>query len=94
MAGERMKPEAFTEISAICTDPDFLGRGLARRLASILGRRIVADGRVPFLNVLPENSGAIALYESLGFTPRRMMQVHLLRKPGGDAGDDPFFSSL
>lgn len=94
MAGERMKPQAFTEISAICTDPDFLGKGLARRLASILGRRIVADGRVPFLNVLPENAGAIALYESLGFTRRRMMQVHLLRKPGGEADNDPFFSSL
>jgi len=94
MAGERMKPEGFTEISAICVHPDFLGQGHARRLTSIMGRRIVASGRVPFLNVLPENAAAIGLYESVGFTPRRLMQVHLLRKPGGDAADDPFFSSL
>lgn len=94
MAGERMKALGFTEISAICVHPEHQGRGHARRLTSILGKRIVADGRVPFLNVLPENAAAIALYESLGFRLRRLMQVHLLRKPGGDITHDPFFSSL
>ncbi len=94
MAGERMKPGDFTEISAICVHPDHLGRGHARRLTSIMGRRIVASGRTPFLNVLPENTPAIRLYESLGFTPRRMMQVHLFSKPGGDGASDAFFKSL
>ncbi len=94
IAGERMKPAGFTEISAVCVHPDHLGRGHARRLMSIVGKRIVADGRVPFLNVLPENFGAIKLYESLGFTPRHMMKVHLLKKPGGDGATDAFFSSL
>jgi GNAT superfamily N-acetyltransferase len=94
MAGERMKPMDFTEISAICVHPDFQGRGHARRLTSILGKRIVADGRVPFLNVLPENTAAIGLYESLGFTLRRRMHVQLFRHPGGDVADDSFFSSL
>ncbi len=94
MAGERMKPAGFTEISAVCVHPDHLGRGHARKLMSIIGKRIVVDGRVPFLNVLPENFGAIKLYESLGFTPRHMMKVHLLKKPGGDGATDAFFSSL
>ncbi len=94
MAGERMKPSGFTEISAVCVHPDHLGRGHARKLMSIVGSRIVADGRVPFLNVLPDNAGAIKLYESLGFAPRHMMKVHLLRKPGGDGATDAFFSSL
>ena len=94
MAGERMKPADFTEISAICVHPDFQGRRHARRLTSILAKRILADSRVPFLNVLPENTTAIGLYESLGFTLRRRLHVHLLRKPGGDMADDPFFSSL
>ena len=94
MAGERMKPAGFTEISAVCVHPDHLGRGHARRLMSIVGKRIVADGRVPFLNVLPDNHGAIKLYESLGFTPRHMMKVHLLQKPGGDGTTDSFFKSL
>jgi ribosomal protein S18 acetylase RimI-like enzyme len=94
MAGERMKPDSFTEVSAICTHPDWQGRGLARRLTTIMCRRAVADGKVPFLNVLPENAGAINLYESLGFRPRRLMQVHVFRKPGGDAATDSYFSAL
>ncbi len=94
MAGERMKPNDFTEISAICVHPDYLGKGHARRLSSIIGKRILADGRMPFLNVLPDNTPAIRLYESLGFTPRRMMQVHLFSRPGGDGQSDAFFKSL
>ena len=94
MAGERMKPGNFTEISAICTHPDYQGRGLAKRLTQIIGARIVEAGQTPFLNVLPENVSARALYDRLGFSLRRQMFVHLLRKPGGEATDDPFFSSL
>lgn len=94
MVGERMKPSNFTEISAICVHPDHQGKGHARRLTSIMMKRVVADGRVPFLNVLPDNRPAIALYESLGFVPRRLMEVHLFRKPGDDGTGDPFFSSL
>ncbi len=94
MAGERMKPDGYTEVSAICVHPDHLGRGHARRLTSIMGRRYVADGKVPFLNVLPDNAPAIGLYQSLGFATRRLMHVHLLRKPGGEPSHDAFFSSL
>jgi ribosomal protein S18 acetylase RimI-like enzyme len=94
MAGERMKPDRFTEVSAICVHPDHQGKGYARRLTSIMMRRVLADGRVPFLGVLPENRPAIALYESLGFEPRHLMQVHLFGKPGGDGSSDAYFSSL
>ncbi len=94
MAGERMKPGDFTEVSAICVHPDHQGKGHARRLTSIMMKRVLSDGRVPFLNVLPDNQAAIALYESLGFVPRRVLQVHLFRKPGGDGNSDPYFSHL
>jgi ribosomal protein S18 acetylase RimI-like enzyme len=94
MAGERMKPQHFTEVSAICVHPDHQGKGHARRLTSIMMKRVQADGRVPFLNVLPDNRPATTLYESLGFVPRRMMQVHLFRKPGGEGNSDPYFDSL
>jgi len=30
MAGERLKPDGFTEVSGVCTHPDFRGRGHAR----------------------------------------------------------------
>jgi len=31
MAGERMGMPGFREVSAVCTHPDFLGRGLAQK---------------------------------------------------------------
>jgi predicted GNAT family acetyltransferase len=36
MAGERLKPYGYTEISAVCTHPDYRGRGYASSLVSIL----------------------------------------------------------
>lgn len=71
MAGERLRMPGLTEISAVCTHPDHLGRGYAAGLMSIVGVRIVERGEMPFLHVLPENIRAIALYERLGFEKRR-----------------------
>ena len=68
MAGERMRPDGACEVSGVCTHPDHRGRGLARALMAAVARRIVARGDMPFLHVYPSNVGAIALYESLGFT--------------------------
>ncbi|GAB7003701.1 hypothetical protein JCM18899A_11720 [Nocardioides sp. AN3] len=39
MAGERLHPPGWTEISAVCTDADFRGRGLAGRLGHRWGPR-------------------------------------------------------
>ncbi len=36
MAGERMRFPGFTEVSGVCTHPDFRGRGLARSLSSVV----------------------------------------------------------
>jgi ribosomal protein S18 acetylase RimI-like enzyme len=70
MAGERMRFPGHTEISGVCVHPDFRGRGLARRLSSIVGARIQARGDLPFLHAWADNRAAIALYESLGFALR------------------------
>ncbi len=40
MAGERMRPDGYVEISAVCVDEDWRGRGLAGRLVKTLGRQI------------------------------------------------------
>jgi len=67
MAGERLKPPGWTEISAVCTDPLFRGRGLASRLTLAVAAAIRARGDAPFLHVAASNITAIRLYESLGF---------------------------
>jgi len=79
MAGERMRFGRFVEISAVCTDPLFRGRGLATLLMSHLARRIQAQGSLPFLHVFESNASAIALYERMGFARRRTFVVTVLR---------------
>jgi len=71
MAGERMKPDGFTEVSGVCTHPDHRGRGYAGALMRLVSRRILDRGETPFLHAYASNHGAIALYRSLGFTLRR-----------------------
>ncbi|WP_405755155.1 MULTISPECIES: GNAT family N-acetyltransferase [unclassified Streptomyces] len=71
MAGERMRPPGWSEISAVCTHPDHRGRGLAGRLVRAVAAGIRARGERPFLHAAADNTGAIALYESMGFTLRR-----------------------
>ncbi len=70
MAGERLKLDGFTEVSGVCTHPDWRGRGYATGLMGLVAQRIVARGETPFLHVYAGNSGAIALYERLGFRLR------------------------
>ncbi|MEL4320352.1 GNAT family N-acetyltransferase [Leifsonia sp. YIM 134122] len=71
MAGERMHPPGFTEISAVCTDDAYRGRGYAGRLVEAVAAGIVARGEVPILHVAGDNLGAVRLYEKLGFSIRR-----------------------
>jgi ribosomal protein S18 acetylase RimI-like enzyme len=71
MAGERMRPPGWTEISAVCTDPAHRGHGLAGRLVRAVAVGIRERGDVPFLHALADNAAGIRLYEHLGFTLRR-----------------------
>jgi predicted GNAT family acetyltransferase len=77
MAGERLKLNGFTEISAVCTHPDFRGQGHARALVEFLVAETLAEGNVPFLHVKEEN-GARFLYEKTGFRVRRTMQLTVI----------------
>jgi ribosomal protein S18 acetylase RimI-like enzyme len=67
MAGERMKVPGYTEVSAVCTHPDHLGKGYAAALMTEVMRSIRERGDKPFLHVRSDNSRAIAIYERLGF---------------------------
>ena len=80
MAGERLHPEGWTEISAVCTDEDWRGHGLAGRLIQAVGAGIRARGEIPFLHALATNP-AIGLYEKLGFRHRRGILFAAARVP-------------
>ncbi|GAA5201208.1 GNAT family N-acetyltransferase [Rugosimonospora acidiphila] len=82
MAGERMRPPGWTEISAVCTDPAYRGQGLASRLIRVLTAGIRARGETPFLHTGASNTGAIRVYEALGFTHRRTVTFAQVRTPG------------
>lgn len=75
MAGERMRYDGFTEISAVCVHPDFRGRGYAQGLVRAMMGWIADRGDTPMLHVFDDNHGAIALYESLGFVGRAVFHV-------------------
>lgn len=82
MAGERMKPGPFTEISGVCTHPDYRGRGYAAGLMRDVALAILERGETPFLHAFADNLGAIALYEKLGFVTRwRPMLMVFERTP-------------
>jgi ribosomal protein S18 acetylase RimI-like enzyme len=79
MAGERMRPPGWSEISAVCTDPAHRGQGLAGRLVRAVGAVIRERGDVPFLHAAAANAAGIRLYEELGFTLRRELRFAALR---------------
>ncbi|MFJ3640523.1 GNAT family N-acetyltransferase [Streptomyces sp. NPDC090108] len=81
MAGERLRPPGWTEISAVCTDPAFRGEGLASRLILAVAHGIRERGDTPFLHTGADNAGAIRLYESLGFRLRRRTTFLAARVP-------------
>jgi ribosomal protein S18 acetylase RimI-like enzyme len=70
MAGERLRVDGYTEVSAVCTHPDHLGKGYAAALMRTVMRGILERGEMPFLHSRADNARAIALYERLGFRHR------------------------
>ena len=80
MAGERLKLPGFTEVSAVCTHPDHRGHGYAAALMGVVAGRIEARGETPFLHVYPHNTGAIGIYERLGYRIRTQMKMTVLSR--------------
>lgn len=80
MAGQRLHPQQYAEISAVCTHPDFLKKGLASQLIMNQVYRIRSSSEVPFLHVLADNARAIKLYNDLGFVKRSEILIYLIEK--------------
>ncbi|MBF0665850.1 MAG: GNAT family N-acetyltransferase [Brevundimonas sp.] len=78
MAGERMKVDGFSELSGVCTHPDFRGQGLAGALSRIVVARILGRGEQAFLHAYADHAATIAFYEGLGFSVRARMTYTVL----------------
>ncbi|PTE07453.1 GNAT family N-acetyltransferase [Mesorhizobium helmanticense] len=80
MAGERMKQPGHSELSGVCSHPDFRGGGLGRLLSLFVANRIMARGEVPYLHAYATNVAAITLYESIGFRLRSRMNMAVIQR--------------
>lgn len=81
MAGRRMHPPGWMEISAVCTDPNYQGRGFGGRLVNTVAAGIRSYGEIPFLHVSESNETAIRLYEKLGFRTRMRGYFKVVKAP-------------
>jgi len=75
MAGQRLAPPGFTEVSAVCTHPEVRGRGYAQLLVAAVARTIHEHGELPFLTSYAHNANAIRVYEAVGFAVRRTLHL-------------------
>jgi ribosomal protein S18 acetylase RimI-like enzyme len=80
MTGQRLHVDNYTELSAVCTHPDHLGKGYAAALMQHQLQLILSHGQIPFLHVRADNSRAIALYERLGFKVNREMNFYFMKR--------------
>jgi GNAT superfamily N-acetyltransferase len=80
MAGERMRMNKFTEISAVVTDPNFTGRKYARHLITHLANKNITAGVIPYLHTGVTNERAIKIYEHLGFITRRIIPFRKIKR--------------
>lgn len=80
MTGERMHAPGLREVSGVCTHPQQQGRGLARKLVEKVVRRQLQRGETPFLHVMAGNTGAVKLYEKMGFRVWREGPVRVVTR--------------
>lgn len=81
MAGERLHPDGWTEISAVSTDDAYRRQGLASRLVLDVAFHIQQRGDRALMHAEASNVGAIAAYERLGFALRRRSVFAAVRTP-------------
>lgn len=79
MAGQRLRPPGYCEVSAVCTHPDARRRGYGSIVTAHVANAIAERGEAPFLHVASTNTSGLALYEHLGFTCRRVVSFGAYR---------------
>ncbi|MES2151235.1 MAG: GNAT family N-acetyltransferase [Pseudomonadota bacterium] len=86
MAGERMSAPGLREISGVCTDPAYQGRGMARQLVAKLVRRQLQRQQTPFLHVMRANVAAHELYLRMGFIDYLESVVRVVARQASTSG--------
>lgn len=82
MAGVRLHLPRFTEVSAVCTHPEARGRGYGNALTAKVAAEILAGGKTPILHLFAANVSALRVYQSIGFTINRNLELAVLRCEG------------
>jgi ribosomal protein S18 acetylase RimI-like enzyme len=80
MAGTRLAAGPYTEVSAVCTHPEFFGRGLSQLVLAHVLNYIQQGGQIPYLQLYPDNLPAYRLYQKMGFVERANLRVYSLEK--------------
>lgn len=80
MAGERIRLNGLTEVSAVVTHPAFTGRTYAQQLVAKVVNKNLAAGNIPFLHTGQKNLRAISMYEYLGFKKRRIISFNKINR--------------
>lgn len=80
MGGQRLQANGYTEISAICTHPDYSGRGYGQRIMYAVIQDIISASNIAYLHVRADNTRAVELYRRLGFVIRSDMNFYVLKK--------------
>lgn len=80
MTGQRLHVKHYTEVSAVCTHPNHLGKGYASSLVQHQVNLILKQGQTPFLHVREDNLKAIGLYQRIGFKIRGPMNFYFMKK--------------
>lgn len=80
MAGERMRLDGYQELSAVCTHPEYTGRGYAQRLLGVLCNSAFDRGFTPFLHVYADNERAIGVYRRMAFADRTVLPFWALHQ--------------
>ncbi len=71
VTGERMQLDGFSEVSAVVTHPEYIGKGYAKQLVGHVTNKVLGEDKIAFLHVSASNQRAIRLYENAGYRVRR-----------------------
>ncbi len=80
MGGERLHLNGLTEISAICTHPNFQGRGYGAAIVRYLTDAVMQKNEIPFLHARMDNIKALEVYKREGYEIRSEIQFYIFRE--------------